>query len=204
MYILPLEIFYEIYLFISTCKDIVNFKKTCRLFYQAFPKLCKCDQDEEPIRRLWKECFYGKRVTNTPLPHHRCKKSKITTPLLLNEENTNTYCVVGKSKKLFRFVLNVIAQRNHVGGAIFDTHPILSPILDSYAPKQCFFEGDQLIQCQENIFNFITKIRTISREGEKHNLLRSLIIYFNISNKKHDSYKLFTISRHTFNDELYQ
>lgn len=200
--LIPFEIFYEIYSFLPTCKDRLNFKKTCQLFDQGFPKLiCKLNQTDEPLRELWKNRVFGPRTPNYPLFTHKCVKPSIQFAPFLNLRNTNYYCVLGKSKKLFQCVLNLLSQHNHVGGAVINTHSQLSCVASSYAPKLCFLQNDQLNQYQDALIEILKTLREC--EDYQHHC-RSFLIYFNQDNRPNKNYKLFRSSKPLLVDLLYQ
>jgi hypothetical protein len=200
--LIPFEIFYEICGFLPTCKDRLNFQKTCRLFHQGFPKqTCKINQKEVPLRKLWKDHVFGPRIFTFPLSTHKCSKPKINFDSSLNLQTPRIYSVLGTSKKLFRYVLNLISQRNHVGGAVVNTHYRLSSVASSYAPKQCFIQNSQFDSYEETVENFIKNARKIDNY-QQH--CQSFLIYFNQTKHCHQNYSLIRTTRHILIDLLYQ
>lgn len=207
---IPFEIYCEIYSFLCTCKDMFHFRSACQLFYHGLPTFCQTNEPAHPLRESWLNHLFGIKKTNQPLNEHHCMKHTQSIPTPLMQHTRTNFAVIGTSKKLFKFSLNLINQHNHVGGAIFGTHDRLSPIAHQYSPSSSFLTTPKLAKYVDDLGDFIgecyrTETITDSKTLQLHCRSFLILFHFNdllISNNGKTS-ALFR-GRHMLMDFLYQ
>lgn len=102
---------------------------------------------------------------------------------------------------MLRFALNLFSQRNHVGGAIFNNHERLTPVLQKYLPALGIKQLTQISSYIQKVTDFIKNSPTKQNSS-------SFVIhlhYFENNQTMNDSH-LVTImnNRHLMMDFLYQ
>jgi hypothetical protein len=197
--IFPFEIYYHIYSFLHSCKDFFSFRCVCQMFFDGLPTLCKPGEPPEENQKEWLTTMYGPKSTDNYHFVHRCHKPTFISHKIINE-GSSVFGIIGTSKKLFRFALDVISHRNYIGGAIFNTHEKLSPVLQNYSPPVSFLQIDQFS-------TYLGKLKNFSQNNNQEDNDNSFLILLKYHDPLIQSFDETTAlfnGRHLMIDFIYQ
>lgn len=135
---LPFEIICCVSEFFDTCEDVSNFRLTCRLFSNV-RLVCNHENLNDPAHLSYYDVMYNNMQGPTLLhPDTKLSFRKLIFPFEEDYDEEFIICVVGKSKKLMKFVLNQLSRKKHVGGVVLGESERMMPLLKKYSPSQSF------------------------------------------------------------------
>lgn len=198
---LPFEIIFDLPTYFETCQDVANFRLTCKLFSEVKIQ-CNHHKISNPWRVWWINNLFNLPPQSRTLIK-RVNKVESDDQSLFRSES-NTICGVGRSKKMFKYLLNELSLRNHIGGAVFGMNDRFNELVKNYSPSCSFLKDkeqfDFYVETLGRIERTMYKRKTVPDDQK-----RSYLILFENDNGHFNTpahRRIMMNSRHYYTDVL--